>query len=315
MRHDTPPPAARPLAFRHIEAIRAVLVTGSVTAAAERLHVTQPAVSNTLRDAELRLGFKLFERRAGHLLPPPATSRLPEEIERAFTGLDDVNALADRIRKGEGRRLVVASTPAFAATALPGVLSAWHHQTPDALIAIESRNANQVATMVAAHRADIGFGPEVPALKGLASEVIAQLPMVCYLPATHNLARRGGPVRAHELLDDPMISPGNVERIEQRIAVAFSHCERMPRTVVECPVVLTACTMVAAGMGFTLSTPLPLRLLAPGRLSAHRFEPQVLVPYRAYWMERHIDAHDRERLLQLARAELEVTVRSVPGAD
>lgn len=304
----------RPLAFRHIEAIRAVLVTGSVTAAADRLHVTQPAVSNTLRDAELRLGFKLFERRAGHLLPFPATSRLLEEIERAFTGLDEVNALADRIRQGEGRRLVVVSTPAFAATALPGMLSAWRRRAPDALIAIESRNANQVATMVAAHRADIGFGPEVPALKGLASEVIAQLPMVCYLPATHRLALRGGPVRAHELLDDPMISPGNVERIEQRIAVAFSRCERMPRTVVECPVVLTACAMVAAGIGFTITTPLPLRLLAPGRLSAHRFEPQIHVPYRAYWMERRLDKHDREQLLQLARAEVDSAVDVALGA-
>lgn len=302
----------RPLAFRHIEAIRAVLVTGSVTAAAARLHVTQPAVSNTLRDAEERLGFKLFERRAGYLLPYRAASMLLEEIERAFTGLDEVNALAERIGQGEGRRLVVVCTPAFAATALPGMLSAWRSQAPDALIAVESRNANQVATMVAAHRADIGFGPEVPALKGLASEVIALLPMVCYLPATHRLALRGGPVRAQELLDEPMISPGNVERIEQRIAVAFRDCERMPTKVMECPVVLTACAMVAAGIGFAITTPLPLRLLAPGRLSVHAFEPHIDMPYRAYWMDRRIDKAERELLLQLARTELESALGAIP---
>ena len=63
------------LGFRHIEAVRAVLLTGSVTAAAEHLHVTQPAVSNTLRDAETRLGFRLFERRAGCLLPNAAAAQ------------------------------------------------------------------------------------------------------------------------------------------------------------------------------------------------------------------------------------------------
>jgi len=291
-----------------MEAIRAVLVTGSVTAAAERLHVTQPAVSNTLRDAEERLEFKLFDRRAGHLLPNSAASLLLEEIERAITGLDEVNALADRIRQGKGRRLVVVCTPAFAATTLPGMLSVWRGQAPDSLIAVESRNANQVATMVAAHRADIGFGPEVPVVKGLSSEVVALLPMVCYLPATHRLAMRGGPVRADELLDEPMISPGNVERIEQRIAVAFRDCERMPSTVMECPVVLTACSMVAAGIGFTITTPLPLRLLPPGRVSVHPFEPRIHIPYRAYWMDRRLGKVERERLLELARAELATAV-------
>lgn len=290
------------LAFRHVEAIRAVLLTGSATAAAERLGVTQPAVSNTLRDAEQRLGFPLFERRAGCLLPNAAASLLLDEIERAFTGLDEVNALAGRIRRGQGRRLVVAATPAFAATALPGILSAWRRQVPDALISIESRNANHVASLVATHQADIGFGPEAPPVKGLASEVIAVLPMVCYLPAAHRLAQRAGPVHAHELLDDPMISPGNVERIDQLIARAFSDCGRLPVTVMECPAVITACAMVAAGIGFTITT--PLRMLAPGRVSVHRFEPHITIPYRAYWMERRLARSERELLLRLARTEL-----------
>jgi len=48
--------------LRHIEVVHAVLLTGSVSAAARLLHITQPAVSRALQHAELQLGFPLFER-------------------------------------------------------------------------------------------------------------------------------------------------------------------------------------------------------------------------------------------------------------
>ena len=63
--------------LKHIEVFHAVMQTGSVSAAARLLHVTQPAVSRTLQHAELQLGFPLFERVRGRLTPtnsvwPPA---------------------------------------------------------------------------------------------------------------------------------------------------------------------------------------------------------------------------------------------------
>ena len=48
--------------LRHIEVFNAVMLTGSVSAAARMINVTQPAVSRTLQHAELQLGFALFQR-------------------------------------------------------------------------------------------------------------------------------------------------------------------------------------------------------------------------------------------------------------
>lgn len=297
---------AGPLGFRHIEAIRAMLLTGSVTAAAERLHVTQPAVSNTLRDAEERLGYKLFERRAGCLLPNPAALMLFDEIERSFTGLEEINASARRVAQGQGRQLVVAATPAFSASALPAVLSAFRARSPDALVSVASRNANLVASMVALQKADIGFAPQVPDIRGVSSEVIARLPMVCYLPAAHRLARQRGPVKAAELLGEPMISPGNLERMDQLIAAVFKGCKGQPTTVVECPVIITACAMVAAGIGFTITSPLPAWLLPRDQVVARPIEPLVHMSYCAYWVQSRLPDADRQLLVGLARQQLNV---------
>ena len=53
--------------LRHIEVFNAVMQTGSVSAAARLINVTQPAVSRTLQHAELQMGFALFQRARGRL--------------------------------------------------------------------------------------------------------------------------------------------------------------------------------------------------------------------------------------------------------
>ena len=307
--------AADALGFRHIEAIRAVLMTGSVTAAAGQLQVTQPAVSNTLRDAEQRLGLKLFERRAGCLLPKAEAAQLFEEIERLFIGRDEINRAAERVSQGQGRRLVVAATPAFGASALPGVLRGWREAAPATLLAVESRNANLVVSMVATQRADIGFAPEVPPIRGLASALVARLPMVCYLAAGHPLARERGPLRAEQLLREPMISPGQLERMDQVVARVFRDCGAMPVTVVECPVIITACALVAAGIGFTITNPLPSWLLPRDQVVTRALKPQVHINYRAYWVESRLAVADRERLVGLAREQMATLADAIDIAE
>ena len=55
--------------LRHIEIFHAIYTTGSITNAAKILHVSQPSVSKVLSHAEMQLGFKLFERVKGRLVP------------------------------------------------------------------------------------------------------------------------------------------------------------------------------------------------------------------------------------------------------
>ena len=61
--------------LRHVELFQAVLQTGSLTAAAELLHISQPAASKILQHAEQQLGFALFSRVRGKLLPTAIFAR------------------------------------------------------------------------------------------------------------------------------------------------------------------------------------------------------------------------------------------------
>ena len=68
--------------LRHIEVFNAVMLTGSVSAAARMINVTQPAVSRTLQHAELQLGFPLFQRAGSMRASWPASSARPATRKR-----------------------------------------------------------------------------------------------------------------------------------------------------------------------------------------------------------------------------------------
>lgn len=294
----------QPLSVKHIQAIHAVVLTGSVTGAAERLHVTQPALSNRLRDAEERLSFELFERRAGRLVPTANAMLLFDEIERSFVGLAQINALCDRIRAQRRRRLAIACTPVFAAAVLPRLLAVYGRIAEDAFFAVESCSAEHVAARVSSRKADIGFALDLPPQPGVHRELLAEVPMLCWLHPHHRLARKGIVVHARDLLDEPMIGLSRNEGIAQIVESAFSATGRMPAVVVECPAAIAACAMVAAGVGFTIFDALPTGLLAPSLAAAQPFEPALALTYRAYWSETRAPSAEVLRLAALAREQL-----------
>ena len=72
--------------LRHIEIFQAIRQTGSVSAAAQLLHVSQPAVTKVLQHAELQLGFPLFLRIRGKLQPTPEALALEREVDKVSCG-------------------------------------------------------------------------------------------------------------------------------------------------------------------------------------------------------------------------------------
>src|SRR5262245_31811929 len=94
---------------RQVEAFRSVMMTGGITAAAEAMNVTQPAVSRLIRDLEAAVRVPLFERQGTRLVPTPEASQLFREVERLYLGLDQIAQAADDIRQHKNIVLRIAS--------------------------------------------------------------------------------------------------------------------------------------------------------------------------------------------------------------
>jgi DNA-binding transcriptional LysR family regulator len=95
--------------LRQLEVFRAVIETGSVTRAADRLHVTQPAASKMLAQFERELGFLAFTRVRKRLTPTPEATAVYREVERTFASIDYLERFASDLRGMRQGRIVLGA--------------------------------------------------------------------------------------------------------------------------------------------------------------------------------------------------------------
>ena len=103
---------ANRIGLRQLRAFHAVMVTGSIGAAAERLNLTQPAISKQLSGLEHALDIRLFNRRSGRATTPTQEGvDYYKAIETTIAGLEDLAPIARTIRAGGRKRIRFAATP------------------------------------------------------------------------------------------------------------------------------------------------------------------------------------------------------------
>ncbi|MCZ8146343.1 MAG: LysR family transcriptional regulator, partial [Roseomonas sp.] len=91
--------------LRQFRAFLTVIEAGSVSLAARALHLTQPAVSQQLRELERAVGVRLLDRAAGRVIPNAAGTALLDPARRAMAAANDAAVVAAEHGRGEMGRL------------------------------------------------------------------------------------------------------------------------------------------------------------------------------------------------------------------
>src|SRR5690606_10091278 len=181
---------APPLSLRQIEVFRAIMMAGSISGAGRMLHVSQPAASRVLALTESRLGYALFERAKGRLLPTPEARRLYQEVEHVYGGIQRVNDLAASLgRSGAGMLRVVASA-SFGQALIPRALERFRARKRAARVDFRSVTSDELVGYFLSGQADIGVSMHAPDHPNLTSTRMGDDRIVCALPAGHPLAAR-----------------------------------------------------------------------------------------------------------------------------
>lgn len=236
------------LNFRQVEAFRTVMQVGSMTGAAELLHITQPSVSRLIQDFEAATHLKLFERRGNQILPTPAAVELMTEVERSFFGLSRIATHADAISRQSAGTLRIAAMPVLATGILARFLVRFLKERPGIRATLTGMASHQVVEAVASGHADIGYADGPLDRSGFILEAKV-LPAVVALPQDHRLAAKPI-IEPADLTGEHFINlrPGSI--FAARVDIAFA---QVPRQVVfETRLSHTACLMVAEGGGVAI---------------------------------------------------------------
>jgi len=292
--------AAR-LTYRHIEVIRAVMLTGSVTGAAASLHVTQPAISHLLREIDGLLAFSLFDRHAGRLVPTDRARLIFDEIERSFIGLDMINDVCARLRVAEQRAITVALVPVAAAAIMPPVIAEYRRTIANDFFLIDSAGNEQVVGQIVATKADFGIALETTPVPGVQSQLLFEFEARCLVSHDHPLAGHET-IRAGDLAGMDMIHVPRADRLADPVADILLQSGAAPVQVVECAGATGACAMVEAGIGFAILDPVAAFPFRNSDIWFARFEPHITFRFCAYWLDGREARFDRVALTRLVAA-------------
>ena len=261
--------------FRQFQAFHAVIEKGTVTAAAEHLGVSQPAISNLLAQLERKTSLKLFERTRGRLVPTPEATVLYDEIDTVVRGLDHVNQSVVDLQNQKAGQLQVATNHAIAFGFLPEQVAEFTAQRPNMTISFQSQYSSKIQEWVMAGLFEIGIC-EMPVRHDGLDRRHLFFETMCALP-------EGSPLAVHEVLspelmdNHPFIVMGADHMVTRRAREAF-HSEGA-NWLVRCHTDLfrNALNLVKQGIGAALIDPFTLAADDGTGYVTRRFAPRIML--------------------------------------
>jgi DNA-binding transcriptional LysR family regulator len=237
--------------LRQLEIFNAVMMTGTTSAAAEYLRVSQPAVSNMIKHIESTLDIELFERKNGRLAPTEEASLLFNEVKPLFSFYRAVDDKIRDIREKRTGSLRIASTLSPATALVPLAIQRFSARYPGIQITFDVQRVEDVINQVLHNVADIGVTLTIPENPSIISTPIHKGELICIVPKGHELASLDT-ISPTDLSDHPFIMMTRGTPLGNAIENAFNIAGEPLDWVVETPFFSNACGLVNAGVGCAL---------------------------------------------------------------
>ncbi len=176
--------------LRALECLVAVLDAGSITEAAARLHLSQPALSHQIGALERELGTPVLERLPRGVRPTATGRAILADARAALAAADRVVRTGRAVAGGGEGTLRIACAESMTAGLLAPVLRAWHRHRPGVLLTLtETTSADALVAALETGEADVAVGPRPSRWTGH-TELVGREEVVVALAADHPLATR-----------------------------------------------------------------------------------------------------------------------------
>ena len=287
------------LTFRQLEAFHAVMISGSASRAAELMQVSQPAISRALSELEREVGFALFDRVRGRLVPTPEGQLFFADVGASFSGLDRLRAAAARIRDFGSGSIRLASLAALGSTLVPRAIHRFRDAHPGIALTLHIASSAIVRELVASGQFELGLAADEVDLSGINHRLFASVRAVCVLPPGHALCSRRA-INPADLHGQAFVALAPEDRARARFDTILHAAGARPDIVVETPNSATVCALALRGVGVGLANPMAIEGFTERGLQLRPFAPAVY--FQIYLLFRP-DAQ-KARLIKRLTAEL-----------
>ncbi len=236
--------------LRHLRYVVTVADTLHFGQAAERLHLSQPPLSQQIRQLETELGVSLFHRTKRHVELTDAGRMFVEEARVILAQAAHASNLALRVNQGEVGQLSIGAAGPADARIFVDILRAFARRHPQIRMVVRNMASAEQARAINEGRLHVGFVALPIDEPELATETILRRPIVIALPRNHPLASRAR-VPLQALANEPhiMFTRRMGPRLFDAVVGACREAGFTMHIAHEVDNLYTACALVAAGLG------------------------------------------------------------------
>lgn len=236
--------------IRQFEILVAAAESGSFSAAAEKLSISQPALSEAIRRIETETGLKLFDRTTRSLSLTPDGRHavaIAREAVRSFKGA--LETIATRGAEPRGR-ISIAALPSVACAVLPFALRDFAAQHPGVRVTVHDVQHERAIALVADGHADMAVTFRPASLDNLVFEEIASDAMHLVCRKDHPLAKHKR-VRWRDIGEHAFVGMTGISSVRRLTDAAFINSDATSAPRYEVEQIPSAVALVEAGLGVT----------------------------------------------------------------
>lgn len=217
------------LSVRQLSTFLEVIRSGSISQAARTIGRTQPAVSTLISGLEEELGFALFFRQQGKLVPTPEAHYFREECEEILERLERSKRTLQGIATQKRGLLRIACHPAAANQFVPESLTHFMQDKPHTKVSMTMRSSAVIEDLVASQQVDLGLA-ETPLPRPSIQQKVFDMPCLVAMPADSPLTAKAK-IRPHDLngLDMAILFAEHMSTIQTKEIFDRAHCQLKSR--------------------------------------------------------------------------------------
>lgn len=260
--------------FKRLEVFEAIMRSGTVSAAARELGMTQSAVSRILARFEEDLGYQLFARTNGRLVATARADAVLVQVREVLVSVSGLREMqSDRIAR-RADKLSFVTVPSVAHDLIPAVLRRLRVLRPTLRLDFDVRTTEAAIDVMVRGGAEFGLVALPVSHPTLRATPLYRTTSCCVLPAAHPLARQEA-VAAEDLRGEGLIFLLRRQPTRRLIEEAFLRAGVVPDIRLETANVATACRCTAEGLGIAVVNALMAGFSAPEGLAIRRFLPGI----------------------------------------
>lgn len=273
-----------PVNLRHIEIFHAVYINGSVSAAARALNVSQPSVTKVLRHAEIQLGYPLFERTKGRLVPTAEAHAMFGDVSDIQERVHRLHQSSRNMRQGRGSTIKISTLPSLGLGVMPEAVAEFLRLHKEITFDLHTVHTDDMVRKLYEREVDIIVSYETPRLAPVASRVLGSGELMAMYREV-DMPDAPSRIGLEALAYHPFIATAASGPQGRMLSSELARREIVLDEVVSSRTFFVAAALVRSGVGMTVVDSFTARASLTSGIAIRPLDPAIRFEVYAVYLE------------------------------